>query len=796
MENLYYPKITVFKSLFNSNDTPYQVDVSKILLRIKTGSSTTKELVLKIRSEKDKSVRDSIKKQLPAIMFNGLFQTRNENGIIEHSGLCIFDFDGYPNDEVLKEERKRIENDKYTYSCFLSPSGKGLKLLVKIPKSNKDEHYRRFHSYKKYISSPYFDEVNSNLSRVCFDSYDPDIFYNPSSEIFNEIEEIGGKTYIESVPLIILRDYGKIIDKILKFDFKCSFSEGYRNQYIFSVACAFCEYEIPQDVAESYLSRYREDNFGVSEIINTVKSAYKKSSLNPKKYFEDYETKKIVEKKISHGVDDKIISKELNIEEVTVKEIKKEINSINQNFWEIKKTKKYTAININSILYKKFLTVNGFNKYYPENAEMPVFVRVIENKVKICSVDQIKDFVLNWLYEKKEIDVWNYMAENTKYFNERYLNCLDPIHLKMLFDSSDNSFIPYLNGVLKVTKTKVELIDYIDIDAYIWENHIIQRDYIFVEDYDNDFKDFVSKVTNDDPIRTKSLETTIGYLLHGYKDKTHQKAVIFNDQEIDDNPNGGSGKSLMVTALSKFRNVVKIDGKQFNPNKSDFVYQRVNIDTQILAFDDVKRNFDMEQLFPLITEGITVNRKNKDEIFIPFERSPKPVITTNYVISGAGESHDRRRHEVEFYQFFNKKNSPLKVYGKLLFDQWDQSDWAKFDNYMISNLQLFLVEGLVSSPSINVDTKRLISSTCKEFYDFMNEGFIEYNKIIYNFDAMKFFVRENKMFKDLDTRKLMKWIHEFVEYKGFKLKKGKDHKGRYFMIVTVPEEDDQYKIEI
>ena len=84
----------------------------------------------------------------------------------------------------------------------------------------------------------------------------------------------------------------------------------------------------------------------------------------------------------------------------------------------------------------------------------------------------------------------------------------------------------------------------------------------------------------------------------------------------------------MLNALNYIRKVVKIDGKAFDPNKSDFVYQRINLDTQILAFDDVKRNFNFEQLFPLITEGITVNRKNKDEVFIPFDKSAKIVITT------------------------------------------------------------------------------------------------------------------------------------------------------------------------
>ena len=86
-------------------------------------------------------------------------------------------------------------------------------------------------------------------------------------------------------------------------------------------------------------------------------------------------------------------------------------------------------------------------------------------------------------------------------------------------------------------------------------------------------------------------------------------------------------------------------------------------------------------------------KKNKDEIFIPFERSPKVIITTNYVINGSGNSHDRRRHEIEFNQYFNGKHTPLDEYGRLLFDEWNNKDWISFDNYMIDNLQRFLING-------------------------------------------------------------------------------------------------------
>ena len=359
---------------------------------------------------------------------------------------------------------------------------------------------------------------------------------------------------------------------------------------------------------------------------------------------------------------------------------------------------------------------------------------------------------------------------------------IDSIGLKMLQDTKDVSLIPFRNGVAKVTKNSVVLQSYIDVEGYIWENQILERDFIPVDEYKNDFQDLISKVSAENSERITALESTLGYLLYTFKDKTDQKAIIFNDQEIDDNANGGSGKSLMLTALSYIRKIVKIDGKAFN-SKGDFVYQRVNLDTQVLAFDDVKKNFDFEQLFSLISEGITVNRKNKDEIFIPFERSPKIIITTNYVIAGAGSSHDRRRHELEFFQYFNAKKSPLELYGRLLFDSWSVDDWSRFDNYMIRNLQKFLKNGLTSSISINADSKRFIQATSKDFFDFVNDGHIESNVRHYNNASIQLFQQETNGWKDLESRRYLKWISEYAKFKKFDLRKERDHGGRFFELI-------------
>lgn len=774
-------KISVFKSLFSTKETPYSLSIPEVVERIRRGTNDLIKKIEIIRTmTKGQPEYDQAKKELYAIMFNGTFTERNANGLVEHSGLCILDFDGYPTDEIMESERQRLINDPYVMIVFMSPGGKGWKAVIRIPKSTASEHKRRFIAYADYFKSDYFDRKNQDVSRVCFESYDPHIYYNEFCQVFEGISEDKGFQYIERPPVCILNDEAKIIELIEKFDFKNSFIEGSRNQFIFEIACCLCDYGICQDIAEHHLySNYvAGSSFSHQEMLNTIKSAYRKSQFNSK-YFEDRSTIDRVKLKLKNGVNEDEIKRQHNISDEILNDIKDNATNADDVFWTIIQKKDSEVVVIEPLKYSQFLVKNGFNKFYPENAEKPTFVRVIENKVKLSSVDQIKDFVLNYLIDKGHINVWNFCSKSTYLFSENHLNMIDSIYLKMLQDIEDTSFIPYRNGVVKIKRDSTELLSYIDVDGYIWENQIIDRDFNLVVDFHNDFRDLVHKVSNNDQKRIASLESTLGYLVHSFKDKTNQKAIIFNDQEIDENPNGGSGKSLMLTAVGYLRKTVKIDGKSFNPSKSEFLYQRVNLDTQILAFDDVKKNFDFEQLFMIVSEGITVNRKNKDEVFIPFNRSPKIVITTNYVISGAGGSHDRRRHEIEFYQYFNANNSPLKEYGKLLFDQWSKDDWSRFDNYMIKNLQLFLRNGLTKTISINADSKRFIQATSQDFFDFSQDNQFTTELSYYNNELFNQFQNEYNGYKDMNPQRFARWIGEYGKFKGWELEKGKNHKGRF-----------------
>jgi phage/plasmid-associated DNA primase len=446
-------------------------------------------------------------------------------------------------------------------------------------------------------------------------------------------------------------------------------------------------------------------------------------------------------------------------------------------FWAI--NSKGTVIII-PIFFKTFLERRGYFKYYPETAVKPTFVKVKSNIVTITSVEIIKDDVLNYLIN--EPDVWNHVSKSKQLFSEQFLTMLKSIDMEMIKDTKSTAYVPFLNGVVKITSKSIELQKYISCDGFIWDNQIIKRNYIQAP-IDNNFQDLVHKVSNNDKSRIQALESTLGYLIHSYKDKQHQKAVIVNDELISDNPNGGSGKSIMINALKHFRKVVIIDGKAFDPNKGDFIYQRVDLDTQILAFDDVKKSFNFEAIFSLITEGITVNRKNKDEIFIPFERAPKVIITTNYVINGSGSSHARRRHEIEFHQYFNESRNPMDVYGRLLFDSWDADDWASFDCYMLSNLQNYLSTGLQSVKSINSEAKRVIQSTSKDFYDWAME--YEWSDTRHYIAVMLSSFIEASANNHVAPKRFAQWVRLYLGYKSFTFTEGRGQSG-IFVHIQVP----------
>ena len=716
-------KITIFKNI-KETEAPFHREVQVVLDRIKDGA--TKKLVKQIRTTKDKSERNDLKKLLPAICFSGTFTKRNDASIVRHSGLICLDFDGYEKKKTLLEHKENLTKDPYTYSVFISPSGNGLKVLVKVP-ALPENHIKFFNSLEKYYESAYFDKMCKNVSRVCYESYDPLLFCNPNSQMWDtisepEYQEVSRYNDQQTIPIT---DENKIVEILIRWwEKKYPMSEGQRNQNCFILAMAFNDYGIAKSLAGYILNRFTTDGFTQEEITRTIHSAYSNTSNHATKYYQDDDRLQQIKDKLRRGVSKKEIKNQLSEAGLDVESIDKIVLTIEKEqakktFWE--KNEK-GVIKIVHFSFKKFLEDNGFYKFCPEGGRNYVFVKVTNNLIDHTSDKEIKDFILNYLQDIEDLSVYNYFADQVRFFREEFLTLLSTIDIYFIEDTKDSAYLYYQNCAVKITKGLIEPIDYLDLGGYVWKDHIINRKFKICDEKQCDYSVFIGNICANDSERVKTMESTIGYMMHGYKNLSYCPAIILNDEVISDNPEGGTGKGLFMNALNQMKKLVVIDGKAFAFEKS-FPYQLVSADTQILCFDDVKKHFDFERLFSVVTEGLTLEKKNKDAIKIPFSKSPKIAITTNYAIKGAGNSFERRKWEIELHQHYNKNFTPIDEFKKHFFAEWNEDEWCLFDNYMTSCLQDFLSTGLVKSKFVNLKIRQLSAQTSHDFIEWC--GLIE-----------------------------------------------------------------------
>jgi hypothetical protein len=780
-------EVTLFKTV-KKVKTGFNRPVQYALDRIKNGA--VEGIIKRIRKgEKE------LKQQLSGVCFNGTFRNRSAEGLIEHSGLMILDFDKIPKRE-MKEVRSTLQGCEYIFALWLSPSGNGLKGLVKIP-PEAENHKLYYSAFSEFVNSEYLDEGGHDIPRFCFESFDPNIYINKEStewtdKAVEEFEDIGTND-----PVLAITSDNRIIDNLLKWwRSKYDATEGNRNNNLYKLAIAFNDYGVMRNEAERVLSEFEQKDFSHKEIELLIKSAYKKTENFGTKFFEDAETKKKIEKQVRNGKKEAdILKMHPNIKkeslEVAIESIKDDMSST--DFWDYANGK----IKLSPHKYKFWLQQHNFFKYYPTDSGAFVFIQKDQNLLDETNEKRIKDYVLDYLLKREDLGYkpYDFMANNQKYFTTEYLSILETAKVEIKEDTIDECFIYFKNCVAKVTKDKIEQIDYVDIDGFIWKRQIIDREFKKADHHDAVFRKFLWLISGKDVPRYNSLKSVVGYLLHSYKTSANNKAIIFNDETISENPNGGSGKGLFWNALNQMKRVSSIDGKTFEFTKS-FPYQTVSTDTQILVFDDVKKNFGFESLFSLITEGITLEYKGQDAIKLPIQQSPKILITTNYTVGGSGGSFERRKFEVELSSYFNASHTPLDEFKHLLFDEWDSEEWDRFYSFMLNCSQYYLQNGLVETDYKNLHTRKFIKETSHEFFEWTNpesdEKNIVINERIYRNDSYLAFIEEfSDLKKWLTQRRFSAWMDSFGKHYGFDVKKGKSNGVRWIEFVdeTKPKPD-------
>lgn len=141
-----------------------------------------KDITQQLRSLSDpKQIRALKASSFAYVTFAGTFSSRNDRNLLQTSDLLVLDFDHLPDPERVKQQ---LLEDPYfdTEMLFVSPSGTGLKWVIRNCDPEKPEHSRFFNGVSYYLSVTYklkVDLSGKDRSRACFLPYDPGCYLNP-----------------------------------------------------------------------------------------------------------------------------------------------------------------------------------------------------------------------------------------------------------------------------------------------------------------------------------------------------------------------------------------------------------------------------------------------------------------------------------------------------------------------------------------------------------------------------------------------------------------------------------------
>ena len=261
--------VTVFSKVTDV-ENPFYKEVDDVLMSFKNGSN--KEKIEAIRIVTDKEKRNKLKSELKSVCFSGEFSRRSAKNIIRHSGFACLDFDDVEDAVCLRDS---LQDNEYIYSAFISPSGNGVKALVKVPKD--------IANYKKYYEAicetfdSKLDTKTKDISRVCYESYDPDLFINKNSKEWVLMKEYTEVTRKNNYPdYFQIKDTSKKVDVIVKwFNKKFTLNAGERNNNLFKLACGLNRAGMPSDEALGLFKNFYSAGLTDLELESIIKSAYK-----------------------------------------------------------------------------------------------------------------------------------------------------------------------------------------------------------------------------------------------------------------------------------------------------------------------------------------------------------------------------------------------------------------------------------------------------------------------------------------------------------------------------------------
>jgi len=411
--------------------------------------------------------------------------------------------------------------------------------------------------------------------------------------------------------------------------------------------------------------------------------------------------------------------------------------------------------------------------------------QIQNNIVKICTNLEV------FIYLHEYIKTLNNNALRSNFIkqgntllikNTAFLQSLQKLDLKQYKDTKERAILFYLNCFVIHSKDGIKVYEYKELSTqikgqYIYDSQIIDGYFDVKADYKQaQFYEFLNLSSNSKK-HLLNFVTTIGHLLHSYKNPSIAKAIIISDinSQVTNSANGRSGKGLIIKALDEMKSLVEYNGKNLDLTKDRFVFQSIiaNV-TELFVLQDVEANFNFEALFAVITDKMSIEKKHQIKEILDFYLSPKIIVTTNYPIKGEGGSFTDRKHLLLLNNHFNSSFKPDHYFKNLFFLEWDKSEYSKFYALMSFCIVEYLKHGLVEYNSPELEIQKLRNETNDSFIDLMNSDYDALNNY-YNLKDItnKLHAEFGSTEYSAKSRIIGKWVDLWANYKGYKVERKK-----------------------
>jgi hypothetical protein len=764
-----------------------------------------------VRQAPTKAAQRAAKRRVPCCTVSGVFGTRSVAGLRQHSGLVALDLDADQNPGLdLPALRPRLEADAHTLACFTSVGGHGLCVLVPIDGAR---HVASFRALQQYYAATFGVQLDSlpDVSRARFVSHDPALYYQPAARQFALPAEAqpaapapgaaaappeadyGAQVLARAVRQVLLAPDGSKHVTLNKMAYLCG---GYVASGVLPEAEA--ELALRQAIAQRDVADLRAAHLTIAAGLRDGQ----RQPLLPDHLHYSVRTQRR-QGLPAEAVVTRLASTQpgvpVPILRQAVAAVYAEAPVVVAAFWEVVAREPQRGqpapgpqLVLSRAKYLAWLAAQGFALHRQGSRYFPVQVQ--ENVVREVTRAEIKQYVLDYVaslpFEFDQVFRLTLedriQREHRQLFEDGTLEFLPPIGDRFVRDTKDAAYFFFQNKWVEVTAQALTPRPYAELPGYIWAAQRLARPFTGyclgrppgpVEPW-GEFGQYLGRITAASAPRLDALTSALGYLLHTFRQRTACYAVVLCDEALGSSGAAGrTGKGLLVQALEKLRQVVKLDGKNFDITRQ-FAWQRVRHDTNLVVLDDLDaRRLPFEKLFSIITTGMEIETKGGMQQYLDFYQSPKLLINTNDTLVGEGASHEGRKVELEVASYFSPQHTPRQEFGHELFDEWPPEEWLLFDNLMLRCAQRYLAGGIRRTPPINLNRRKLVQKTCEEFAEFAALDVVPGQW--HGKRALWLAFRERYGFDDklCSQRRFNGWLKDLAYYLGFSLQEQRQTAG-------------------